>query len=248
MKLIHTYISFILITCLSFAFSPASAQVGFITDGTVQNDDAARPAVSILLRAEPKMVKKAWKDFLEDTYDYKVDGLGFLTNKDILTAERVYLPNQRDHRVTLYAEAVEAAAVDSAQTRFSVFAAYGYDMYVNRYEYNTAYNSLHEMMRSFLDVFMPNYYEQKVNEATEIVADLTDERADLKDETMDLKSDIQSNRDEIEMLLNDIDKMEKEIQENTTEVSELEQTLRVRKAKLEALRVRYQATLSDEKN
>lgn len=236
-----SYIARISILSLLFALfmSATHAQVSWITDATVQHHDKFRPGQTISLLAEPKDVKKAWKDFLNDRYDMDVEGLGFLTNKDLLTAEKVFLPTMRDHTLDIFAEIVPAENKGMAKTQMTIFAAYGYDMYINRYEHREAYKEVRAMFNAFLSDFVPTFYEEKIDEMSDGIADLEKDKMKLIEDNQDIKEDIDKSLAEIEALKKDIENLEEEHKSNLEEIDELEGQLDQDKGKLEAIESRF---------
>ena len=68
---------------------PTWSQMQLPQKSTVQHNDASRPCIRAIVHPEPKPLKKAWKDYLKETHDFKIRGIGFLSNKDLLSAEKV---------------------------------------------------------------------------------------------------------------------------------------------------------------
>ena len=58
-------------------------------ESTIEHNDAQRPCIQVNLDPEPKTLKKAWKNYLKDNYGVKLKGIGFFSNKDLLSAEEV---------------------------------------------------------------------------------------------------------------------------------------------------------------
>ena len=96
-----------------------------IKDATVEYEDKSRPSLSVTISPDTKEVKKKWKDFMDDKYDINVKGIGFLTNKDVLTSEQVTIDKITNKQIDFYAKVVES----DDQTRLDIFAAPGYDIF-----------------------------------------------------------------------------------------------------------------------
>ena len=89
---------FLLLT-LTFAFCfQLIAQTYKIDTSTVTFENVKRPCFVVKYDASPKTVKKAWDDYFKKTYDVKVKGIGFLTNKEVITATDISLVAVSDKR------------------------------------------------------------------------------------------------------------------------------------------------------
>src|SRR5690554_7936004 len=64
------------------------AQAVTLKDGIIMHNKSQRPSIFVNIDPEPKPLKKAWKSFLKDNYDFKIKGIGFLSNKDLRSEER----------------------------------------------------------------------------------------------------------------------------------------------------------------
>ncbi|MFK7969942.1 MAG: hypothetical protein AB8F95_06220 [Bacteroidia bacterium] len=230
----------ILLFILALFLSTSYAQVSWVTDATVQHHEKFRPGQTISLMAEPNDVKKAWKDFLKDRYDMDVEGLGFLTNKDILTAEKVMLPTMHDYTLDLYAEIVPTENKGIAKTQMTVFAAYGYDMYVDRHEHREAYKEMRAMFNAFLSDFVPAFYKEKIEDMSDGISDLEKDKIKLEEYNIKIEEDIEKSLAEIEKLKEDIENLKSEHKENIEEIDLLKIDLAKEKDKLEAVQDRYE--------
>lgn len=237
-----------LIILLAFITTSVQGQSKWITDTNVQHRDDLRPAQTINLMAEPKDVKKAWKDFLNDRYDIDVEGIGFLSNKDLLVSEKIFLPTLKENRLDLFAKITPAENQGMAKTQMTVFGAYGYDMYVNRYDYRASYLEIRSMFNAFLKDFIPAFYEERIEDMADNISDLEKDKVKLQEDNMEIEDDITMSLNEIEMLRKDIENLEQEREENVAEIAKLETELSQDKSKLRAVKTRYEETGTNPSN
>lgn len=180
----------------------AHAQMLYIEESTYEHDEQPRPSIRVVVDAPPKFLKKEWADYLKDEYDVKLKGIGFLSNKDMLTAERAMLSPLSSKALDLYTH----FASDDGRTTFHVFAAYGYDMYAGEGEFKKDLQELKAITQAFLDQLLPEYYQEEAERAADRVDELNDDIDDLKD-------NISDNEKEIEKLRKEIASMQKELAE-----------------------------------
>lgn len=190
--------------------------------GTIIHNDAPRPCLVVNVDPEPKTLKKAWKDFLQDHYDFKLKGIGFLRNKDLLSAEQVVVEQISSKEMDFYTHIVE----DDNGSEMKVFAAFGYDLYVDSTNMPAEYNAMKAILERFLKDYLPKYHRELVEETEKTVKELSEEQADLK-------KDIKKDEEEIEALTEELEALSENLQENKEKLKTAEQKLENRKAKLD---------------
>lgn len=212
--------SILTILCV-FSVSNLFAQGVTPQQATIEHNDKERPCLQVNADPEPKTLKKAWKDYLKDKHDFKLKGIGFLANKDLLSAEKVVVEAISPKEMNFYTHIVE----DENGSEMKVFAAYGYDIYIDPVETPEEYAALRSILEDFLKTYLPKYYEELIEETNERIEDLTDERDDIKEE---LKDD----EKEIKKLKKEIKDLNKNLESNQSKLEEIETKLETRKAKL----------------
>lgn len=219
-----TYSILSLLTALFFV-SSLNAQRLSVENATVNYNDEVIPAVKIIMNPAPKEVKEEFKDFMKDRYDVKMKGIGFLSNKDVLSAESVQISPISDKEMDLRAKVVERGS----DTEMYVFGKLGYDINL---DYNSRYRDEYRAMKSmtvaFLNEFLPDYYQERVDETQDKLDDLQDNRNDLKE-------DIADNEKKISELEKEIKEMNSELSETESSISETEQKLRDRRSSLQTV-------------
>jgi len=208
-KRIYLTISLFLFTFLAFA------QNIELDRATVEHNEEQRPCVRVTLKApEPKPVKKAWEDFMDNEYDVSMKGIGFLSNKDVLTAEKVQIPALSEKAVNFYTRIVE----QGDQTEMCIFSSFGYDIYISPDEYPEAYETMETMTANFLKSYLPEYYNEQIEVSQENVDD-------IQDEINDLKETLAENEEEINKLQEENAEIEKNLVDQEEKLRKAEQIL-----------------------
>jgi len=197
------------------------------TDATIDYDDAERPCIQVNLDPETKTLKKAWKKYLKDKYDFKLKGIGFLSNKDLLSAEEIHFGSLTSKQIDFYTHISE----DENGSEMKVFVRFGYDIYLNEKDYPTEYAKLNNILEGFLADYLPRYYQYKVNDTEERIEKLTKETADLKDEIAD-------DSDNIKELKKEIEDLESQVEANNKLLEEANNKLIKRKEKLKRIKIK----------
>jgi hypothetical protein len=207
MRIIH-------ILWISLIAVSLSAQTLSINRSTYEHEDKERPSVEVKVEVPPKYLKKAWKDYLKDEHDVKLKGIGFLANKDMLSAEEVVFGALSQKEMDFFTHFSE----ENSTTTFNVFASLGYDIYLGGDDLQAEFSTMRSIVESFLDQTLPAYFSDREQEAKERVTD-------LKDEISDAEKSLKDNRKEIEKLKKDIADLEKLLQEKQSALTEAEQAL-----------------------
>lgn len=207
-----------------------NAQNVTIEDGTIKHNDAERPCLVVELDPEPKPLKKAWKSFLKDNYDFKIKGIGFLTNKDLLYAEDLVVEQISAKRIDFYTRIVE----NEVGSQMQVFIAFGYDIYVDKNEMPEEYKVMKKMLNDFLKSYLPDYYKSEVKDTKKKVKKLAKQVEKLSD-------DISDNKEKVKDL-------NKEMEELTEEITEKEAALRTAEIKLNQRKQKLQRILGQFEN
>jgi flagellar capping protein FliD len=183
-------------------------------DAKIDYGKAQRPCLQVNLDPEPKTLKKAWREYLKDNYDFKLKGIGFLSNKDLLSAEEINVNQISSKVMDFYTHIVE----DENGSEMKVFVRHGYDIYVSEENYPNEYFAVREILESFIKYYLPKYYEERLSDTEKRVKELVKESDDLQEEIEDDSDDIA--------------KLKKEIEEKEEKLKSNKQALETAKAKL----------------
>jgi methyl-accepting chemotaxis protein len=210
-----------------------NAQVLDVRQTLVDHNNEQRFALAVNFEAPPKEVKEAWTDFIKSELDIKMKGFGFLSNKDLLSAERVSIPQISENKLSFYTLFQETD--DEEEIIMNVFVAFGYDIYLNRREYPEEYAVLRDMVNQFVHGFVPAYYQEQIDATSEVVNDLEEEIADLNKEVEKNKKDIEKNQKEIEELKSENESLMESISENSNKLNTKKQLLTQQQGKLQTV-------------
>ena len=179
-----------------FFLSTLSAQT--LRDVQILEDQKLHPAIEIKLNGQPDQVKKSFKNHLMEQFDVKLDGYGFLTNRDVLEAEAVSFSAVSDKRMDFFAEII--AAPEPNQTRMRVYADFGYNIPLSREVDGQAYQRLKGILGKYVD----QYNRSRLDTQTEKVEALVEERDDLATRKADLLEELRATEKELKQLQQDI--------------------------------------------
>lgn len=217
----HLNLGILFFICTLGFSSILNAQLLSVNSGTMTIGDKSEPCIETTIEPNAKDVKKEFKDFLDDQYDVKLKGIGFLTNKDVLTAEKVTIPTVSEKAMDLSIKVIPV----QDKTQMCVLGSFGYDIVINRNDYYQEYRELRGIVLDFLDSYLPEYYQNRVEEKTKVVSELTKQRTDLSE-------DIASNEDEIEKLKKENQDLREELQKTKKDLATQTASLQERKESL----------------
>ncbi len=199
-----------------------NAQILNVSNETIIHDGKERSAVKVTIAPGSKDVKKSFKDFMDDQFDVKVEGIGFLKNKKVVYTESTVIPPISTKPMELFAKVVE----NGAQTNMYVFGQVGYNNPITPTSMWTEYNAMKDLTVDFLNRLLPNYYQ-------DIVEDQRDEVADLEDDRDDMRKKMDKNKDKIAELQKENRELERKIAETKVK---LEQSIEALGEKKETLK------------
>lgn len=194
-------------------------------DTLIEFDGSLRPCIQVNLDPEPKTLKDAWRDYLKDNYDFKLKGIGFLSNKDLLSAEEITVTQISSNEMDFYTYINE----DDNGSEMKVFVRYGYDVFINKEDTPTDYEGLTNILDGFLRYYLPIYHEGRVDDTEKRIIKLTSETNDLQEEIAD-------DAYRIEELRKEIEELEADLKTNTERLESANKKLTKRNEKLERIR------------
>lgn len=203
---------------LTFLAQVAFAQTLKLNDSQVKYDKITYPCIEVVVEPNPDDVKSAWEDFIKDKHDVKMKGYGFLTNKDVLRAEKKEFKAISDNQLDFYTRIVEEK---DDRTKMCVFASFGYDIHVNPDQYPREYAAMKNILKNFLKSYLPGYYNERISSTEDRLKDLRDEREDLE-------SELNDNKKQIEELTKRNKELEKNLTENQQKIDAANETLKVK--------------------
>lgn len=197
---------------------------------TLEYDGEERPCITVRLEPETKEVKKAWEDFVKKEYKIKLKGLGFLVNKDVLSAEKVTVKSLSDKAIDFRTRIVE----EKEHTLMQVFVSLGYDIYLGPDNYPLAFQDVKNKTWEFAKSYLNTYYNEQIEEVTEILKDLNKEEADIRDKIADNEKEIEKLQKENEKLVKDLRELDDEIKDKRLKLDKTEASKRAFERKVVA--------------
>lgn len=217
--------SFLLAIFLLATFTTTAQTSVDAKETTLQFDKAQRPCLQVKLDPEPKTLKKAWRKYLKNEYDFKLKGIGFLKNKDLLSAEQIVVKELSTNQMDFYTQIVES----KTGSEMNVFVRYGYDIYISQSSHPEQFVKLNNMLDGFLKEFLPGYYADQVKDTEKRVKK-------LEKETKGLSKDIKKDAMKIEKLKKEINDREKDRESNNELLQDAKSKLESRKDKLKRIK------------
>lgn len=151
-----------------------TAQTYKIDTSTINFENLQRPCFTVRYDASPKTVKNAWDDYFKKTYDVKVKGIGFLTNKEVITATDITLVAVSDKRMNLYASVVDAPG---DRSELSYFMSFGYDFFIGPDNYPAEFTAMKKILNDFSVEFLTDFY---YSEASRMTSEIKGLEKDIK--------------------------------------------------------------------
>jgi len=167
-----------------------TAQTYKIDTSAISFENQQRPCFTVKYDASPKTVKKAWDDYFKKTYDVKVKGIGFLTNKEVITATDITLVAVSDKRMNMYASVVDAPG---DRSELSYFMSFGYDFFIGADKYPTEFAAMKKILNDFSVEFLTDYY---YSEASRMTSEIKKLEGDIKDNNKSIKKNTKKARKE----------------------------------------------------
>ncbi|MBK8610484.1 MAG: hypothetical protein IPL84_11245 [Chitinophagaceae bacterium] len=165
-----------------------TAQTYTIDTATVSYENKLRPCFTVTYDASPKTVKKAWDDYFKKTYDVKVKGIGFLTNKEVIIATDITILAIGDKRMNMYASVVDAPG---ERSELSYFMSFGYDFFIGPENYPAEFTAMKKILNDFSVEFLTEFYG---SEASRITREMKGLEKDIKKNNKDIKKNTKSAR------------------------------------------------------
>ena len=195
------------------------------SEGIIAHNDAPRACWVVNVDPEPKTLKKAWKDYVKDDFDVSLKGIGFLANRDLLSAEEAVVRPISPDPLNFYTHIVE----DVNGSEIKVFAELNPGDYANRSDHTGEFRAMRRILEDFLAEYLPTYYQSRVKDAENRMVELADEREKLKKE-------ISRDSERISSLEEEIEQRRLELQSNQDKLKLAESKLEARRQKLERIR------------
>jgi len=178
-------------------------------NGLVVNNDEIIDAAEITLTPNKDLVKSAFNDWLQDTYNIGLSKKKLLFfNKSFMTAKGETIPEFDNRHLDLYVKVVDS---EDSKSKLLLVGAFGYEEWITKSDYPTEYGVLDNMLMSFVKSYLPEYYQEmvindaeeveqikdKIDDMTENISDNKDDITDLEKENIDLKHKLKNNEEKL---------------------------------------------------
>jgi translation elongation factor EF-1beta len=180
----------LLLTIATIFFLQLTAQTYKIDTSTISFENQQRPCFTVKFDASPKTVKKAWDDYFKKTYDVKVKGIGFLANKEVITATDITLVAISDKRMNMYASVIDAPG---DRSEMSYFMSFGYDFFIGPENYPAEFTAMKKILNDFCVEFLTDFY---YSEASRMTSEIKKLEGDIKDNNKSIKKNTKKARKE----------------------------------------------------
>jgi len=135
-------------------------------------------AVSLDMKASKDDAKKAWNKYIQDEHNVDIKGYGFFKKKDKLTTDPISMSFLSDEKLKLHT----AFKGDDQYTIMDIYVLRpdGTSLSMDRDE--KIINNLETLTEEFVAGFLPDYYEERVDNAKEEYDDSLDALAEINDD------------------------------------------------------------------
>lgn len=250
------FITLIFTTLIVLTAFNSKAQTLKIDTTQISFENKLRPAIGAMVEPEPDLLKKAWKSYMKKNFGAKVDGIGFLQNKEMLTASDVTINKISDKRMNIYARVTEI----TSGSEIKVFASFGYDFFIGQTNYPKEYDALQSIVSEFLQQNLNEFYNDEIKETSKRIKDLDKEKigllksieknnkkaVELSDDIVELSGTQKTNTEQSIKSVEKISKfstektaLENKSREATVSILQIDEELISRKVKLEKLKAKH---------
>lgn len=193
------------------------AQVGRIEQTTTTYEDQVVDALTVSMKPARKDIQKAFDDWMDERFDINMKGGGLFSDKNLRSAEGVKITAVSSDNISLFVKTEELGD----ESIMTLFASHGLENYIERSELS-AFSGLEELFDGFLSNYLPEYYQERVAEAQELLEDLRGDFTDTEDK-------ISKNDKEIMKLQKENAELKEEMKSLEREIEAAEQKLEQRK-------------------
>ena len=179
-------INLLILLVLMFSFH-SFAQTYKIDTSEISFENKLRPCWDVKYDAESKTVKKAWSSFLKKNYKVKTKGIGFLTDKDIVSSEDVTIHSIADKRMNMYVRVTDIPG--GSEMKF--FMSFGYDFFIGPKDYPNEYGGMRKLLNDFSMEFLNEFY---ADETSRILKDIKKYEKDIKKNDRSVRKNVRKSR------------------------------------------------------
>lgn len=228
MKIFKTVFLLMAISVTSFLNAQQLIQ---IKDASIDFDGKERPCIQVNVDPNPELLKEEWRDYLDDNYGFKLKGIGFLSDKDLLSAKEIEVEELSSRQIDFFTRVVEG----ENGSEMKVFVRFGYDIYLSKSDNPSEYNTLRNMLDGFLKEYLPAYYAAQIKETEDLIDELSDETEDLEEAISDDTAEAAKLQDRIKNSEENLKSKTKKLIEAKSKLKNREESLKRIKLQTEKL-------------
>ena len=201
---------------------------------TIKYQGDQRDCWSASIDSHSKTVKKAWKDFIEEDYQAQVQGIGFLSNKKVLTVEAGRITDISTKPVDLFLK----VTAKGSQVSLALFARDHQGDFISRSDSPDEFKALKPLLTRFIRTHLINQSQQRLESWKTQYQELTERREDKLETLEENKEDIRDAQETILELNEENDQLMIEIQEIENEIENAGKRVEEEKLKLNKIRIK----------
>lgn len=150
----------------------------------------------VTLDPEIKTLKNTWVRFLRKEHGVKLKGIGLFRNSDLLHADQIVMEQLSIKQLDFYTQVIEG----KTSSEMKVFVSFGHDIYISEEVYPLEFMKINEMLTSFIEQFLREYYSEQITISKRRVKTLEKETTSLKKRVESNKKDIKNHEEKVEEL------------------------------------------------
>jgi len=216
----------------SIASLSLTAQTYSIIQSTAYHEEKSQTSLEVEIAPDPKEARKAFKKYLKKQHDVKLK-----RNGNFYAVKQSKVTAITDVQIDLFSAFKENK---DGGTQMSLFARKGYDLYITPSSDGTAFSNMRTLFQDFLNQYLGEYYEEKLDDAVGLSGDLKKDQSKITDKNKDLIDDIEENKKDIEKMTKENKEKAEQIEENNKKLKELEKKIRTSDSNVDQLKSKKQ--------
>ena len=180
-------------------------------------EDKLRPCFGAQIDPGRDEITREWANYLKKNYKVKLDGIGWFSTKEILTALDVMLPTVSDRRMNLYTRITSVANGSDIK----IFASYGYDIFIGDANFPKEFSALEHILNNFLLKFVNDYYSNQISETAREIQHLNNRKIGIMKTNVNLDKKIFKLTNDISVLNATIEEKSADTIKNQENISKM---------------------------
>ncbi len=179
---------------LLFSITSIQAQKLSYQDGTISYEGESVETINVILDPKPDLLENKFEKWMSKNYKVNLkDKTLLFFDKEFMSAKGIVIPEISAKKIDLH---VKVDQTRNDYTTLHVFSSLGYNSWITRDDYPYEYAVLNNIVREFISEYLPEYYYEELDEAKELLADLSETREDMSETFEDNLKEIEDLRKE----------------------------------------------------